>query len=131
MPEAKIPLAQAAIYIACAPKSNAAYKGIDKALADIEEKKVLKPPKYLTKIGQKDYKYPHNYAKGWVKQDYLPVKRKYYFPTEEGYEEKIKKRMEELESRIAKDSKCSHRQKPDHPAEKASRQGKGDKGRTF
>ncbi len=129
MPEAKIPLAQAAIYIACAPKSNAAYKGIDKALADIEEKKVLKPPKYLTKTGQKDYKYPHNYAKGWVEQDYLPVKRKYYFPTEEGYEAKIKKRMEELESRIAKDSKSSHRQKPDQPIEKAT--GKGKEGRTF
>jgi len=127
MPEAKIPLAQAAIYIACAPKSNAAYKGIDKALADIEEKKVLKPPKYLTKVGQKDYKYPHNYAKGWVEQDYLPVKRKYYFPTEEGYEAKIKKRMEELESRIAKDSKSSRRQKPDHSAEKASGQGKGER----
>jgi len=131
MPEAKIPLAQAAIYIACAPKSNAAYKGIDKALADIEEKKVLKPPKYLTKVGQKDYKYPHNYAKGWVEQDYLPVKRKYYLPTEEGYEAKIKKRMEELESRIAKSSKSSHGQKPNHPAKKASGQGKGDKGRTF
>lgn len=131
MPEAKIPLAQAAIYIACAPKSNAAYKGIDKALADIEEKKVLKPPKYLTKVGQKDYKYPHNYAKGWVEQDYLPVKRKYYFPTEEGYEAKIKKRMEELESRIAKNFKSSHRQKPDQPIEKVTGQGKGDKGRTF
>jgi len=131
MPEAKIPLAQAAIYIACAPKSNAAYKGIDKALADIEEKKILKPPKYLTKAGQKDYKYPHNYAKGWVEQDYLPVKRKYYFPTEEGYEAKIKKRMEKLESRIAKDSKFSHRQKPDHPIEKVTGKGKGDKDRTF
>lgn len=131
MPEAKIPLAQAAIYIACAFKSNAAYKGIDKALADIEEKKILKPPKYLTKAGQKDYKYPHNYAKGWVEQDYLPVKRKYYFPTEEGYEAKIKKRMEELESRIAKDSKFSHRQKPDHPIEKVTGKGKGDKDRTF
>lgn len=131
MPEAKIPLAQAAIYIACALKSNAAYKGIDKALADIEEKKILKPPKYLTKAGQKDYKYPHNYAKGWVEQDYLPVKRKYYFPTEEGYEAKIKKRMEELESRIAKDSKFSHRQKPDHPIEKVTGKGKGDKDRTF
>jgi putative ATPase len=121
MPEAKIPLAQAAVYVACAPKSNAAYKGIDMALTDIEEKKVLKPPKYLTKIGQKDYKYPHNYSKGWVQQDYLPVKRKYYFPTEEGYEAKIKQRMEELESRIAKDSKSCDGKKPDHPPEKAAR----------
>ncbi len=131
MPEAKIPLAQAAIYVACAPKSNAAYKGIDKALADIEEKKILKPPKYLTKVGQKDYKYPHNYSKGWVQQDYLPEKRKYYFPTEEGYEAKIKKRMEELESRIDKDSKSSHRQRPHSLREKASRQWKEDKARTF
>jgi putative ATPase len=114
MPEAKIPLAQAAIYIACAPKSNAAYKGIDKALADIEEERILEPPEYLTKRGQKDYKYPHNYPRGWVKQDYLPVKRKYYFPTEEGYEAKIKQRMEEIESRIVKESKSSHREKPGH-----------------
>ena len=55
------------------------------------------------------------------------MKRKYYFPTEEGYEAKIKKRMEELESRIAKDSKSSRRQKPDHSAEKASGQGKGER----
>ncbi len=114
MPEAKIPLAQAAIYVACAPKSNAAYKGIDKALSDIEEKKILAPPKYLTRIGQKDYKYPHDYSKGWVQQDYLPVKRKYYFPTDQGYEARIKKRMEELESRIDKESKASHKQKPSH-----------------
>jgi len=131
MPEAKIPLAQAAIYIACARKSNAVYKGIDNALADIEEKKILKPPKYLTKIGRKDYKYPHNYSNGWVQQDYLPVKRKYYFPTEEGYEAKIKKRMEELESRIAKDSKSSHGQKPDHSPERSTRQEKEDQARTF
>jgi len=119
-----------AIYIACAPKSNAAYKGIDKALTDIEEKKVLKPPKYLTKVGQKDYKYPHNYAKQWVKQDYLPAKRRYYFPTEEGYEAKIKKRMEELESRIARSHKPSQGQKTGHPEKKASGRGKRDKGRT-
>jgi len=131
MPEAKIPLAQAAVYIACAPKSNAAYKGIDKALADIEEKRILEPPKYLTKIGQKDYKYPHNYPKGWVKQDYLPMKRKYYFPTEEGYEAKIKKRMEELESRIIKEAKSSHREKPDYPPGKATRQRKENKDRAF
>jgi len=109
MPEAKIPLAQAAIYIACAPKSNSAYMGIDKALADVEEKETLQPPKYLTKVGQKDYKYPHHYPKGWVRQDYLPRKRKYYFPTEEGYEAEIKRRMEELESRIARESKSSRK----------------------
>ncbi len=129
MPEAKIPLAQAATYIACAPKSNAAYKGIDKALADIEEKKILKPPKYLTKVGQKDYKYPHNYAKGWVEQDYLPVKRKYYFPTEQGYEARIKKRMEELESRLARSGKPSPGQKPVRPEKKVSVRGKRDKGK--
>jgi len=93
-------------------------------LADIEEKKILAPPKYLTKIGQKDYKYPHDYAKGWVQQDYLPVKRKYYFPTEEGYEAKIKKTMEELELRIGKESDSPHGQKPDHSSEKTTQQAK-------
>jgi len=127
MPEAKIPLAQAAVYVASAPKSNAAYKGINMALADIEEKKMLEPPKYLTKVGQKDYKYPHNYPKGWVKQNYLPVKRKYYFPTDEGYEAKIKQRLEEIEARIAKDLKSSYLEKSGQASKELSRTPTGRK----
>ncbi|MCK5534104.1 replication-associated recombination protein A [bacterium] len=99
MPEAKIPLAQAAIYIACAPKSNASYLGIEAALKDIEEGKIMKVPVHLKdahsgKFGHgKDYKYPHEFTGHYVQQEYLPEKRNYYNPTEEGYESKIKKRL--------------------------------------
>ncbi len=99
MPEAKIPLAQAAIYVACAPKSNSCYMGIEKALEDVEKGKLLEVPQHLKdshykgaeKLSHgKGYKYPHAYKGGWVKQDYLPEKLKYYFPKDSGYERKIR-----------------------------------------
>lgn len=106
MPEGRIPLAQAATYIACAPKSNAVYKGIENALNDINKEGNLSVPLNLkdthysgaTQLGYgKNYKYPHNYKKHYVKQDYLPEKRIYYIPTNQGFEAKIKKWLEELE----------------------------------
>ncbi len=97
MPEARIPLAQAAAYIASAPKSNAAYAGINDAMEDMEDKKLLRVPKHLTKAGMKDYKYPHDYPGGYVDQEYLPGKKKYYFPKDIGCEKKIKERLEALE----------------------------------
>lgn len=105
MPEAKIPLAQAAIYVACAPKSNASYMGIEKALEDVEKGKLLEVPRHLRdshykgaeKLGRgKDYKYPHANKGGWVKQDYLPEKLRYYFPKDSGYERKIKEYLQKL-----------------------------------
>lgn len=105
MPEGRMFLAQAAVYIATAPKSNASYIGIDKALADIKEKEILDVPSHLKdthyagakKLGHgKGYKYPHNYENGFVVQDYLPVKLKrgsYYSPTNNGYEREILKRL--------------------------------------
>jgi len=99
MPEARIPLAQATVYIACAPKSNAAYTGIEKALADVEQGRTLEVPTHLKdasyhgakKLGHGEgYKYAHSYKDHYVKQDYIPAKRKYYFPTDIGYEKKIK-----------------------------------------
>ncbi len=106
LPEARIPLAQAALYVATAPKSNASYLGIEKALKDVEEKRTLFVPKHLRdthylgaeKLGYgKGYKYAHDYREGYVKQEYLPKKVKYYQPTEHGYEARIKKRLEEWE----------------------------------
>lgn len=88
MPEAKIPLAQAAIYVAKAPKSNACYKAIEAAMGDVEKEQTMNVPDHLKdshypgakKLGHgKDYKYPHDYG-GYVKQDYLPKKKKYYEP---------------------------------------------------
>lgn len=109
MPEGRIILAQAALYIATAPKSNASYVGIDKALADIKNKEVGKVPLHLrdahyggaSQLGHgKGYKYPHDYKNAFVKQEYLPdniKKGKYYSPTENGYEKKIKDRLRRLE----------------------------------
>lgn len=88
MPEARIPIAQATIYIAKAPKSNACYKAIEAALEDIENEQTLEVPDHLKdthyagakKLGHgKGYKYPHDYG-GQVEQDYLPKKKKYYNP---------------------------------------------------
>ncbi len=105
MPEGRIPLAQAAVYIATAPKSNAAYVGIDRALEDIKSKEIGKVPTHLrdgSYPGAKNlgngigYKYPHDYEGAFVSQQYLPTEfigKKYYEPTENGYEKEIKKRL--------------------------------------
>lgn len=88
MPEARIILAQAAIYVATAPKSNACYMAIEEALKDIERERTLSVPDHLKdshypgarKLGHgKGYKYPHDYG-GYVEQEYLPKKKKYYKP---------------------------------------------------
>lgn len=108
MPEGRIPLAQAAIYVACAPKSNASYVGINKALSDIKAKETGNVPKHLRdasyngaeKFGHGDgYKYPHDYKDSFVVQQYLPdefVGIKYYEPNENGYEKIIKDRLKSL-----------------------------------
>jgi putative ATPase len=88
MPEARIPLAQATIHIAKAPKSNACYKAIESAMEDMGKEQTLEVPDHLKdshysgakKLGHgKGYKYPHDYS-GHVEQDYLPEKKKYYNP---------------------------------------------------
>jgi len=104
MPEARIPLAQAAVYVACAPKSNAAYLGIESALKDVEEGKVLEVPDHLKDatldseaFGHgKDYKYAHDFKDHYVKQEYKPSDKIYYIPTNIGYEKKIKDWLENL-----------------------------------
>ena len=104
LPEARIPLAQAAVYIATAPKSNAAYLGIDKALKDVKENPTLEVPKHLMnavydgekKLGKgKGYKYAHNHEAGFVAQEYLAAPRKYYEPKDIGFEKKIKTRIDQ------------------------------------
>jgi len=105
MPEARIPLAQAAVYVACAPKSNAAYLGIEKALSDVEKEKVQAVPDHLKdatldgagRLGHGEgYKYAHEYENHYVKQEYMPANKKYYIPTAIGYEKKIKEWLEYL-----------------------------------
>lgn len=100
MPEARIPLAQTAIYLACCPKSNSAYKAIDAALGDIEEAKTEEVPSQI-KTHSKSYKYPHSHQVdenigGYVRQDY-GARRKYYFSLPVGEEKKIKQFLENLE----------------------------------
>ncbi|MFH1709702.1 MAG: replication-associated recombination protein A [bacterium] len=105
MPEARIPLAQAAVYVATAPKSNAAYMGIEKALEDVKNNVTMEVPDCLKGTGYSGaeklghgtgYKYAHDHEGGYVKQDYLSKKKSYYEPTDRGFEAKIKKRMEDL-----------------------------------
>lgn len=106
-PECRIPLAQAAVYVACAPKSNAVYLGIESALKDVEENRILEVPtdlkdtnyKGAEKLGHgKNYKYPHNHKGHFIREEYMPSPRIYYEPTDMGYEAKIKKRLEELKN---------------------------------
>lgn len=104
-PEARIPLAQATVYIACAPKSNAAYMAIDKAVKDVEEERTQEVPDHLKdahypgakNLGRGDgYKYAHSFEGHYVEQDYMRKKKKYYEPVDIGYEKKIKEWMEML-----------------------------------
>lgn len=81
LPEARIPLANAAVMLATAPKSNSAYSAMDSALADINAGKGAEIPLHLRSPKFKGYKYPHAYPNHWVKQQYLPdelVDRHYY-----------------------------------------------------
>ena len=103
MPEARIILSQAAIYVACAPKSNSSYMAIENALADVKNSKnVDEVPLHLRDTHYKgskffghgkNYKYPHDFEGNFVKQNYLPknfADKKYYLPTENGFEKKLK-----------------------------------------
>ena len=110
MPECRIILSQAVCYIASAPKSNASYMAINKAMEDVEKIKIKQIPPHLkdahfsgaTNLGNGiGYKYAHNYEKNYVKQQYLPDELKnniYYEPSDNGYEKNIKKWLDFLKS---------------------------------
>jgi len=104
-PEARIPIAQATVYVASAPKSNAAYIGINNAMKDVENERtqsipdLLKDSNYKSakKLGHgQGYKYVHDFENHYVDQEYMPIRKKYYVPTEMGYEKKIKQWLEYL-----------------------------------
>ena len=100
-PEARIPIAQAVAYIAAAPKSNAAYVAIDRAMADVRDRECGPVPHHLRDshyrgaqlLGHgKGYKYPHDFPDGYVTQQYLPEQltgSRYYQPTEHGEEQRL------------------------------------------
>ena len=105
MPEARIPLAQATVYIACSPKSNASYMAIENAMKDVTENKILEVPTHLKDASYKgaaalghgkDYKYAHDYKGHFVDQAYLPEKKKYYAPTDQGFEKNFKNYLESI-----------------------------------
>jgi putative ATPase len=108
LPEAQLPLAQAAIYVACAPKSNAAASAVWQALEGVKNEPVRTVPKHLKDshyaaakqagIGS-DYLYPHTFAEGFVKQEYLPgTPVQYYRPSMRGHEKKIHQHLQMLQT---------------------------------
>lgn len=109
LPEARIPLANAVIELCLSPKSNSAILAIDHALSDLNKKNIGEIPSYLRdahyqgakELGRGlDYKYPHDYPHGWVKQQYLPEPLKdahYYEPKDSSrYEKALKEQYERL-----------------------------------
>jgi len=110
LPEAQLALAQAAIYVACAPKSNASAAAIWKALRDVRNEPIRPVPPHLKdshyaaakKAGfGRGYKYPHDYEQGFVAQEYLPgPPKQYYVPKETGYEKTIVHHLQKLRALI-------------------------------
>ena len=101
MPEGRIPLAQAAIYVAAAPKSNASYLAIERAMESVTKKPLQRVPDHLKdahyggaeRLGRGiDYRYPHDYDGHYVRQRYLERDEVFYEPSGEGFEEVLKTR---------------------------------------
>jgi putative ATPase len=111
MPEGRIILGQAVTYLATAPKSNAAYLGIDAALAEVRKSGALPvplhirnaPTKLMKEMGyHQGYQYAHDFQDGYVKQHYLPAAlhgKTFYTPTDRGYEKNISERLARLQNR--------------------------------
>ena len=108
MPEARLPLSNAAILIATAPKSNSAYLAIDSAIEDIHKGLGINVPRQLqnthfdgedTEVKGQNYKYPHDFKNHWVKQQYLPddlKDKKYYVPQDNKLEQATKDYWEKI-----------------------------------
>ncbi len=106
LPEGDLALAQAAVYLATAPKSNAIYRAYQQVKRDVRELENQPVPLHIRNpvtplmedLGYgKDYKYPHDYPDHFVEEEYLPENLKgriYYHPTEQGFEKEIKERLE-------------------------------------
>ncbi len=106
LPEGDLALAQAAVYLATAPKSNAIYRAYQEVQRDVRELENLPVPLHIRNpvtslmedLGYgKGYKYPHDYPNHFVEEEYLPENLKgkiYYHPTEQGFEKEIKKRLD-------------------------------------
>jgi len=115
-PEARIPIAEAALYIATAYKSNSAYVAIDAALADVRSGRTLPVPQPLRdthyagaqRLGHGEgYQYAHDHPGHFVAQDYLGANKRYYEPTEQGAEKKIKERLDKWRALLAQARQAS------------------------
>ena len=104
MPEARIPLSQAAIFVATAPKSNAAYLAVDAALNEVRTGPSREVPLHLRDASMdaeerghgKGYKYAHDFPGHWVAQEYMPDPKRFYEPTDQGDEKRIAERLKSL-----------------------------------
>jgi putative ATPase len=104
MPEARIPLAQAAIFVATAPKSNAAYLAIGAALDEVRSGLTREVPLHLRDANMdakerghgQGYKYAHDFPGHWVEQQYMPDPKRFYEPTDQGDEKRIAERLKLL-----------------------------------
>lgn len=103
LPEAQIPLAHATVYLATAPKSNRAYTALHAAQKEVKEGVTLAVPRHLRDKGSKrsakafgheGYQYSHDFDGAYVPQAYLPEGRRYYEPGEQGYEKRVKERLD-------------------------------------
>jgi putative ATPase len=115
LPECALNLAQAAVYLALAPKSNASYKGLEAARAEVREHGAKTPPDYLRdahypgarSLGRgKGYVYPHDEPEGVSEQQLLPQGlegRRFYTPTEHGFESELSRRWAALQKKIRPD----------------------------
>lgn len=111
LPEARLNLAHAALYLATAPKSNSVICGIDKAMKDVEGEEAPPVPQHLRngsypgakKLGHgKGYKYPHSFPGHYIKQDYLPSQlrgKRYYSPSKSGHEKELASWLKDFQSR--------------------------------
>lgn len=109
-PEARIPIAEAAIYIATAHKSNSSITAIDAALEDVRSGRTLAVPEPLRDAHYKaaerlghgqGYQYAHDHPEHFVAQDYLGADKRYYEPSDQGVEKKIKERVEKWRAQLA------------------------------
>ncbi|MBI2432767.1 MAG: replication-associated recombination protein A, partial [Candidatus Hydrogenedentes bacterium] len=105
---ARIILSQAATYVACAPKSNAAYLAIDAAMSDVREKATVPVPVHLqdahyagsARLGRgQDYQYAHDFEEGYVPQDYGVPRGTYYHPRDRGKESEFQERLRRFDER--------------------------------
>jgi len=143
LPECRLNLAQAAIYLACAPKSNAVIMAIDEALKDIRDGRVLPVPIHLRdahypgakRLGHGNgYVYSHDAPDAVAEQDYLGVEKRYYKPTDRGFEKELTARLEGIRQRLERGRKqgshlsalpeCSAEEHPSAAATRKTRKSK-------